>query len=253
METDEMKKEISWLLQEKYQGKTNPEFDADVERLKRGEPLDYVIGFTHFLGCKIDVSQKTLIPRVETEYWLDEVLKELKSRDRKLRILDVFSGSGCIGVAVLKNLPDAEVVFSDVQENAIAQIKINTQLNNLPESRYQIIQSDIFENINGKFDVIFANPPYIPTSDKKNIQLSVLDYEPEQALFGGDDGLLYIKKFLAQAKDFLRPDGVVYMEFDPPQEKSITELAETYGFGGVKFLKDQYGKQRCASICIAGQ
>ncbi|MBX4200869.1 peptide chain release factor N(5)-glutamine methyltransferase [Candidatus Parcubacteria bacterium] len=248
-----MEKEINWLLQEKYQGRTGPEFDADVERLKRGEPLAYVIGFTDFLGCKINLSKKTLIPRVETEHWVEEAINGLKVKDQGLRILDIFAGSGCIGVAVLKKLPEAEVVFSDLQQNAIEQIEINTKLNNLPESRYQIIQSDVFENISGKFDVIFANPPYIPTGDKKNIQPSVSDYEPKEALFGGDDGLLYIEKFLARVRDFLHEKGVIYMEFDPPQEEKIAGLAEKYGYGRVEFRKDQYGRPRCAVIYSPGR
>jgi release factor glutamine methyltransferase len=247
MTEDNLKQQIQWLLKEKYNGHATEEFDKDVERLEAGEPLDFIIGFVDFLDCKIDLSKRTLIPRVETEFWVDQVLEDL-DYSAKLRILDIFSGSGCIGIAVLKKLPNSCVVLSDSEVIAIEQIRINAGLNNIDPSRYQIIRSDLFENITGKFDIIFANPPYISLKNQDQIQKSVLKYEPKPALFGGDDGLLYIEALLAQAKDFLGDQGKIYIEFDPPQENEIVKMIKRHGYSGHGFIKDQYNRLRCVYV-----
>src|SRR3989339_1796772 len=116
-----LQREISWLLKEKYNGQLTNKAKKDIARLKNGQPLDYVIGFTDFLGCKIDLSKKPLIPRPETEFWVGQVIKEINkfypstSSGQNLRILDMFSGSGCIGLAVLKNIKNSEVDFADIE------------------------------------------------------------------------------------------------------------------------------------------
>ena len=242
-----------WLLKEKYFGKPNKQFNKDVERLKNGEPVDCVIGFTDFLGCKIDLSKKTLIPRPETEFCVQKAMQDilqispqtLDDRPKfEVKVLDLFSGSGCIGLSILKNHKNLKVVFAEREKNALAQIKINCQLNRLSSSRYNIIQSDIFSNVKGKFDYMFANPPYIPTTRRSKIQLSVLKFEPKEALFGGGDGLKYIRKFLAEAKNFLKPGGKIFMEFDSIQKRPIELLLKKYGYQTWEFGKDQYGKYR---------
>ena len=255
---------IMWLLHEKYQGKAGKNYYKDIERLKKGEPLDYVIGFTEFLGCKIDLSKKPLIPRPETEYWVQKAIHDLRritspakspktvisvspklfNRMNDLRMLDLFAGSGCVGISIIHHIGKVKVVFAEKDKNALSQIKINCRLNKLKKERYKIVQSDVFKNVRGKFDYIFANPPYIPIKRKNKIQKSVLGYEPKQALFGGSDGLLYIGKFLAGAKNFLKPGGVIYMEFDLSQQSAIQKLLGKYGYADGEFCKDQYGKLR---------
>lgn len=248
-----MEKEIGWLLQEKYQGKPTKQFYKNVKRVEAGEPLDYVIGFTEFLGCKIDLSKKVLIPRFETEFWVEKAIEDIYYKSQtfgnsSIRVLDVFAGSGCIGIAVLKHVKNSFVVFADSEKESIDQIKINTKLNKVARDRFKIIKSDIFDGIGAKFDVILANPPYISAARRNRVQKSVIQFEPHAALFGGGDGLFFIKKFLASAKNFLNPGGKIYMEFDTIQKKSIEKLIKEYQYKKYTFYKDQYGKWRYVVI-----
>jgi len=240
-----MKKEINWLLKEKYHGVLTKAAKKDIGRLEKGEPLDYVIGFTDFLGCKIDVSCRPLIPRPETEFWVQKAMDELKVvKLSSYKVLDMFAGSGCIGISIMRHIKNSYVVFVEKDKKLIEQIRINCKLNHIDNKRYQVTHSDIFENVKGKFDYIFANPPYIPTARKHKIQASVLTYEPSRALFGGSDGLRYIRKFLASAKNFLNDNGTLYMEFDSIQKKKIEALLKKYHYKKWEFCKDQYGKWR---------
>lgn len=192
------------------------------------EPLEYVKGFVEFLGCKIDLSKKPLIPRIETEFWVGEAIKTIKT-NKPIKILDIFAGSGCIGIAVQKHIKNAKVVFADIENRMVGQ---------------KVIKSDVFSNIKGKYDYIFANPPYIPTSKKNKVQKSVLEYEPKIALFAGRDGMFFINKLLKDAQKHLNKNGQIFMEFDPPQKKAIEKLLKKYIYSSWEFHKDQYGKYR---------
>jgi len=153
-------RKITWLLHDKYNGIKTSEFFKDIERLKNGEPIDYIIGFTPFLGCHIDVSQRPLIPRPETEYWVEKAIEEMNRsapdvssmhRDTQLphsksslRCLDLFAGSGCIGIAILNHLPHIQVDFGEKYKKFISQIKKNIAQNNAQPFRAQAIQTDYF-------------------------------------------------------------------------------------------------------------
>lgn len=240
-------KEVRWLLKEKYDNKPTAQFKKDVARLKAGEPVDYVIGFTYFLGCKIDLSKKPLIPRPETEFWVEQAINTLSCdfksfHKRKIKVLDMFAGSGCIGLAVLKHIKNSRIDFADIDNRMVGQ---------------KVIKSDVFSNIKGRYDFIFANPPYIPTTKRRRIQKSVLKYEPKQALFGGKDGLFYIRKFLSQVKNYLRRpasanasarQSKIFMEFSPEQKKEIGKLLKKYGYKNHEFHRDQYRRWRWVVI-----
>lgn len=207
--------------------------------------MDYVLGDSEFAGCKIDLSFKPLIPRVETEYWTEKAIEENKAR-KGIKVLDIFSGSGCIGVAVAKKLNVAEIHFADSETDCIKQIKKNVRLNKL-KGKTKVIKSDVFENIKGKYDIIFANPPYIPTTRKKSLPVSVVRYEAKEYLFGGQTGLTIIKRFIKELNRHLNPEGVAYMEFDSGQRGDIRKMINGVGLKAV-FMRDQYNKYRWVRI-----
>ncbi len=240
-----MKKEITWLVKEKYNlplDSFNKEIQKDIARLKKGEPIDYVIGFSDFLGCKIDLTFKPFIPRPETEFWTEKAIKEIKKS--KSLCLDLFSGSGCIGIAVLKNNSNSKVDFAEKNKNFLKQIKLNLKINKIDKKRYNVFYSDIFQNVRKKYDYIFANPPYISLDRIKNVQNSVFDFEPKQALFAENQGLEYIEKFLKQANNYLKKQGKIYLEFDSFQKNQIEKILKNLDYNNYSFHKDQYNKFR---------
>jgi len=198
-----------------------------------------------FLNCKIDLSKKVFQPRMETEYWVRKSLKELKTENGKLKIkiLDIFAGSGCIGIAILKNIQNSFVDFVDISSKAIEQIKINLILNKIAKNRYKVIKSNLFEKVKEKYDFIFANPPYVALKRINQVQKEVLKNEPKEALFAGPEGMFWIEKFLKESKKYLKPRGIIYMEFDPQQKEKIKKFLEKENFQ-FSFHKDQFKKYR---------
>jgi len=215
------------------------------------------------LICRIDLSKKVFRPRIETEFWVGKAIKKIKKlyQNRScLEILDIFAGTGCIGLAVLKNIEKSRVDFVDIDPGAIDQIKINLKLNRISKTKYKIYQSSMFEKLKKRiknrrlalhrngvsgagYDVIFANPPYVATTRIAEVQKKVLETEPKSALFAGKDGMKYIKKFIKEVKNYLKPDGIFFLEFDPLQKEKIKKLLEKENFK-FKFYKDQFGKYR---------
>jgi release factor glutamine methyltransferase len=246
MSEDNYTKEITWLLKEKYQGKMSDEALADIERIKKGEPVAYVIGFVDFLGSKIDLSEKPLIPRAETEFWVEKAIEDLNGcqADSQIKCLDIFAGSGCIGISILKHVSSPTVDFVDVENNALKQIKINCDLNNIDPTRYHIQHSNILENVGMLYDYIFANPPYIAEDKKNDVQELVLNYEPHQALFSGTDGLDIIRIFLKEVPKHLNKAGKLYMEFDDHQKDAIEQILKENNFNKYEFYQDQFKKWR---------
>jgi release factor glutamine methyltransferase len=182
---EKLQKEIQWLLEEKYGGVETPAFFADVQRLKKNEPLDYIIGWKEFLGCRIDLSRHPFIPRSETEFWASKAIEDIKKHSNilenvgmsegvgSIRCLDLCAGSGCIGVAVLKHISKACVDFAEYDEKLLEQIRINAKLNVISPDRYRVFQSDIFSEVRDQYDYIFANPPYLAHGSRTKRFLAV--------------------------------------------------------------------------------
>jgi len=203
-----------------------------------------------FLNCKIDLSRRVFQPRIETEFWAKKAIKDVRmvkcSNVGMLKVLDIFAGTGCIGIAILKACPELcrRVDFADISKEALEQIKINLKLNKIPKSRFKIYQSNFFEKLKRrKYDVVFANPPYVALDRIKEVQKEVLEKEPKIALFAGKDGMDFIEKFLKEVKNHLKPGGIFYLEFDPLQKRKIKEIMKREGFQ-FSFHKDQFKKFR---------
>ena len=212
-------------------------------------PLEYKKSFIRFLGCKIDLLKRPFIPRIETEYWVRKAIEELRIKNKELTILDIFAGSGCIGIAVLKHIKNSYVDFADIDKKAISQIKLNLKMNKISPKRYEVFRSDLFEKLKSRtYDVIFANPPYIAKDRVEEVGKSVLEYEPKKALFSGKKGLNHIKRFLKETKRFLNKKGVIYLELDPLQKKEIKMILEKQGYKEYNFFKDQFKKYRWLKI-----
>ncbi len=241
-------KEKSWLLQEKHHGVQTPQFFADVSRIESGEPVDYLIGFSSFLGIKIDLVFRPLIPRTETEWWVDKAIQTVllpsSPTKKDLRVLDLFSGSGCIGIAVAKNIPKAFVDFGEKNKDFVAQIQKNIEQNELPKNHVHVFMSDVFEKIPRKsYDFIFANPPYIAREKISQVEHSVLRNEPHEALFAEDNGLFFIKKLVKESGEYLSPGGKMFIEFDSCQKEEIEKLLADTDWEN-EFWKDQFEKWR---------
>jgi len=257
MKQELINREIKWLIDEKYKGKLGLKANLDIKKLKKGVPLAYLIGHQPFLGCQIDLKYRPLIPRVETEHWTEKAIEDIrKNKKEKIKCLDLFAGSGCIGIAILKNTKNTTVYFADIKRKYLKQIKRNLELNKIPQSRYRIIRSNIFNHtevglpydynifnrtkVGFSYDYILANPPYISLKERKMVQESVLNYEPRKALFAGGDGLKYIKEFLTEAKNYLNPEGKIYMEFGFGQKSAIEKIIRECHYRDYTFFKDQY-------------
>ncbi|MFA5432375.1 MAG: HemK family protein methyltransferase [Candidatus Paceibacterota bacterium] len=207
-------------------------------------PEDYKRGFKDFLGAKIDLSKKPLIPREETEYWVSVAIKEIKEGSE---CLDLFAGSGCIGIAILKNVSNSFCDFGEKEELFLEQIKISLDLNNIEGKRYNLFKTDVFSNIKKQYDYILANPPYVAESRIDEVGEDVKMFEPSIALYGGNDGMEYIKIFLNEAVDYLKEKGIIYLEFDPEQKDWIEEIIKGK-YSKFEFLKDQFNKYRFVKI-----
>ncbi len=243
----ELEKNTERLLAEKYSGIEIPEYFADVERLKAGEPYPYILGWKDFLGVRIDLSCKPIIPRAETAHWALRAIEELKTKEkehgRPLRTFDAYAGSGNVGLAVAKHIPGTFSEISELDALLSPGIVESARMSGIPESQIKVIPGDSLEAATGLYDAIFANPPYIPPSDIDNLDPDMVAHEPHLAFFANDGGNEFHKILIDQAWDFLVPGGAVYIEADEYQRPAIEALLKdskwTY-----EFWEDQYGQVR---------
>lgn len=229
----------SQLIQQQYLSKD--QYDIYVKLIERRalrESMDSLIGFTDFLDIRIPFSVDVLSPRQETELMVDDIIRENSDRE-KLDILDLCTGSGCIGLALCRHL-NANVTLADISDSAIENAKNNAQLNQL-EARFVI--SNLFDNIEGDFDIIVSNPPYIPSKEIELLEKEVLDYDPILALDGGCDGLEFYREIISKSVQFLRPDGRIYLEFGINQAQEIYDLMKGK-FTDIEIVKDYSGIER---------
>ncbi len=146
-----------------------------------------------FINCKIDYKNQIFQPRIETEFWVGEAIAEIKkqkTRNKEQKILDIFAGTGCIGISILKNIKNSNVGFVDISEGAVGQIKINLKLDNINKERYKIYKSNLFEKLKGeRYDFVFATPPHVALDRISEVDEEVLEKEPHISIFAGKDGM----------------------------------------------------------------
>lgn len=214
------------------------------DKINEGYPLQYAIGKWNFYGLDLLVDKRALIPRYETEILVDLIIND-NSNNKK--ILDIGTGSGAISLALSKNLKDSKIIGVDISKNAIDlanENKIKLNINNV-----EFKESDIFSNIDEKFDIIVSNPPYINKEDFEKLD-NKLYYEPQNALYGGEDGLYFYKKIIKNAKNFLNKNGKIYLEIGYDQKDYISNLLEEYGYKQIKSYKDFNDFDRIIKACI---
>ena len=208
------------------------EYEIAVQKRAEHIPLQYIIGEQEFMGLRFKVNSNVLIPRQDTETLVEQVLKIVKPG---MKVLDLCTGSGCVLISVLKNAPELTGMGSDISKTALLVAKENAKLH---EVDAEWVRSDLFDNITETFDVIMANPPYIPTGEILSLMPEVRDFEPENAFDGGADGLDFYRKIAGQVKDYLNPGGYVYMEIGYDQGEAVSELMRNAGFTEVEVIKD---------------
>jgi release factor glutamine methyltransferase len=240
--------EVRQLIRDKYGSVDQAResgIEEDLERLAAGEPLAYVIGWAPFLGLRIDLASRPLIPRPETEWWTAELISTLRERfgEKPLRLLDLCAGSGAIGLAVLAKLPQAAISFGESEEAHADLIRTNLALNCLDGALTDVRQGDLFAPFPGeRFDVIATNPPYVPSG--RALEPSVADYEPAAALYAGADGLDIIRRIAKEAPDHLAPGGELWLECDTSNIEKARGLVEEGGAKRAEIRTDQYGRSR---------
>ena len=218
-------------------------------RLAKGEPWQYISGEVDFYKCKIKVSTDVLIPRQETEILVDIVAKELSQRDlQEKKLLDLCTGSGCIGLALKKSFPELHVTLADLSIDALKVASENAESNNLHTN---ILQGDFLEALGDQvFDYIVCNPPYISERSYSDLQASVKDFEPKMALTAKDEGLDFYKRFNKLGFKYLRPGGKVWFEIGFDQGEILRELFKDPVWKHVKLEKDWSGHDRFFSLEI---
>lgn len=229
------------LIRDKYDRHVSEAVLAvDLGRLAAGEPLAYVIGWQPFLGLRIHLDSKPLIPRPETEWWTEELVRYIG--DRPLRVLDLCAGSGAVGCAVLKHAPNVPVTFAELMPEHEQTIRKNIRENGLDESRAQVHTGDLFTPLAGeRFDIIAANPPYIP--DERALDASVTDFEPREALRAGADGLELIRRIAAEAPTHLTVGGELWLECDSEHASLAEALIAAHALR-TELRTDPYGRPR---------
>ena len=216
-------------------------FLSFVEERKKRKPFQYIINKQNFYGLDFYVDENVLIPRFDTEVLVEKILKD--NKDNNLQVLDFCTGSGAIAISLKKLGEYKSVKALDISEKALDIAKKNSKLN---ETTIDFICSDMFEKINGKFDIIVSNPPYIPSRDIEDLNLEVKDYEPKLALDGLEDGLYFYKIIAKEAKAYLKENGKIYLEIGYNQAKDIREIFKEYN--KIEVYKDLAGKDRVVKI-----
>jgi len=241
---------VEFFLRSKHELRTETatKLSEIINRLLQHEPLQYVTGISEFYNLKFKVDRRVLIPRPETEELVKWIIDDVKKSSQNItpKILDIGTGSGCIAIALKKNLPNSVVYAMDISDDALIVSKENAAIN---KADIEFIKEDILNfsdnAINNNYDIIVSNPPYIKKSEQRQMQSNVLDYEPHLALFVDDnDALLFYKAISKFASTALNPTGNLYFEINESSGKETEQLLKETSFQNVVIRKDLNGKER---------
>ena len=223
-------------------------YDQALAERERGMPAQYITGHQEFWGMDLIVTPAVLIPRPETEHVIETVLARVArapSPASLLRIVDVGTGSGCIALALAKELPGAEIHATDISAAALEIARANAARHQL-EDRIQFHQADLLQGLGrGEFDFVVSNPPYVGDSEADQVQLEVRKYEPRNAVFAGATGLEVIERLIPQARESLKPEGWLVMEISGTIADGVRDLLA--GWNDVQIAKDLQGIERVVS------
>ena len=232
--------QLSQENEEKY-------FSLIEKHIKEDVPLSHLVGFEYFYDRKYKVTKDVLSPRMETEELIYKVIEYVNASNKnKFKILDLCTGSGIIAITLKKELEQVsvDIIASDISEEALEVAKENSQSH---DATIKFIKSDIFNNIDDKFDIIVSNPPYIDRKDEVTMQDNVLNYDPHLALFAEEEGMYFYRKIIEQANDYLNENGVIFFEIGYDQKDKIIKLADMNGYSA-EVYKDINGRDRIAFL-----
>ena len=245
---DESPQLFSNSLSEKLSQENEEKYFSLIEKhIREDVPLSHLVGFEYFYDRKFKVTKDVLSPRMETEELIYKVVDYVKTtKNNNLRILDLCTGSGIIAITLKKELNQflIDVVASDISEEAIEVAKENAQFH---DATIKFIQSDIFDNIDEKFDIIVSNPPYIDRKDEVTMQDNVLKYDPHLALFAEEEGMYFYRNIVEKASSYLNVNGVIFFEIGYDQKEKIIKLADMNGYSA-EVYKDINGRDRMAFL-----
>ena len=208
-----------------------------IDRRAANEPIQYILGNQEFYGLDFQVTPAVLIPRPETELLVETVL-QLLPHDEPLEILDVGTGSGILAVTLAHHLPHARIMAVDISVDAIAIARRNAEAHHVAD-RIRFVVSDLLSSLDdpaGRFDAVVSNPPYVAEIDRASLAPEVREYEPATALFAGETGLDIYRRLIPEARDALKPNGLLALEIGQGQRDAIAELLA--GWRDVSFLND---------------
>jgi len=217
------------------------------KHIKDDTPLSHLVGFEYFYDRKFKVTSDVLSPRMETEELVYKVIDYIRKNNlTNIKILDLCTGSGIIGITLKKELEefDVKILASDISSRALTVAKENASS---LEADISFVESDLFSNIQDKFDIIVSNPPYIAHDDKKTIKENVLNYDPHLALFTDEEGMYFYRNIIEKSRPYLNEKGIMFFEIGYDQKEKIITLGENNKFETVVY-KDINGRDRIAVL-----
>jgi len=229
--------------------------EAGLKRLLKGEPIAYILGQWEFYGLPLRVTPDVLIPRDDTCAVAELAIKKALFLNQDPRILDLCCGSGCIGLAIAKRVTDAKVTLADLSQAALGVAKENVMLNKLG-GRVRCVRADALKPAQpflGKFDMIVSNPPYVTAEQMRQLPHSVKDFEPEMALYGGEDGLDFYRSIAENYTPALRPGGYLCLEFGMGQGDSVCCILEESGYTILERTRDYNDRERAVLAQYGGK